>query len=148
MQKNESAADKVRILEAFILTEVAKRKPETDYIDYAANQIVEKNGLLHVNDLMQNIYMSRRNFERRFLKKVGLSPKYYARIRRISYLMNLIAGKKAVDWQHILYQCEFYDQSHFIKDFIQFTGRSPQQYLAENNELANYIEKPKQESLS
>ena len=31
----------------------------------------------------------------------------------------------------------------FIKDFKEFTGRSPQQYLKENTELANYVEKPK-----
>ncbi len=75
-------------------------------------------------------------------QKVGLSPKYLARIRRIGYLCNLIAGKKKVDWAKVFYECEFYDQSHFIKDFKEFTGRTPQQYLIENTVLANYVEKP------
>ncbi len=139
--------EKARLLEEFVLKEYNQRRPQTDFIDEAANLIVEKNGMLHIGDLMENIYMSRRNFERRFFKKVGLSPKYYARIRRMSYLMNLIAGKKKVDWSKLFYECEFYDQSHFIKDFIEFTGRTPQQYLEENAELANIIEKPHQENL-
>ena len=83
-----------------------------------------------------------------FFKKVGLSPKYYARIRRIGYLLNLAAGKKKVDWASLFYECEFYDQAHFIKDFEEFTGRTPQQYLKENTELANYVEKPKTKSLT
>lgn len=138
---------KAQLLEDFVMKQFEVSKPEPDYIDQAANLIVEKNGLLHVNELMETVYMSRRNFERRFLKKVGLSPKYYARIRRISYLTNLIAGKKKVDWAKIFNECEFYDQSHFIKDFLEFTGRTPQQYLEENKELANFVQKPKEQSL-
>ena len=73
---------------------------------------------------------------------MGLSPKYYARIRRIAYICNLISGKKKADWPRLFYECEFYDQAHFIKDFEEFTGRSPQQYLLKNAELANLVEKP------
>jgi AraC-like DNA-binding protein len=138
---------KAQLLEDFVMKQFEVAKPEADYIDQAANLIVERNGLLHVHELMETVYMSRRNFERHFLKKVGLSPKYYARIRRISYLTNLIAGKKKVDWAKIFSECEYYDQSHFIKDFIEFTGRTPQQYLEENKELANLVQKPKEQSL-
>ncbi|HEX2536168.1 MAG TPA: helix-turn-helix domain-containing protein [Chitinophagaceae bacterium] len=134
--------EKVRRLEAFVLRYFNERKPEPDAIDMAANRIVETNGMLHVPDLMEGIYMSRRNFERKFFRKVGLSPKYYARIRRMAYLMNLIAGKKEVDWPTVFSECEFYDRSHFIKDFMEFTGRTPQQYLEENQELARMVEKP------
>ena len=133
---------KVKLLEEFLLAHYERNHPGPDYIDYAANLIVEKNGMLQVSELMENVYMSRRNFERRFFKKVGLSPKYYARIRRIGHLMNLIAGKKKVDWSHVFSEYEFYDHSHFIKDFIEFTGRTPQQYLDENAELANMVDKP------
>lgn len=143
----EDEKQKAKILEAFVMQQYQSAHPTPDYIDEAVNMIIEKNGMLNVNDLLQNIFMSRRNFERRFFKKVGLSPKYYARIFRMSYLFNMIAGKKKVDWPSIFNQCAFYDQSHFIKDFVEFTGRTPQQYLDENRELANFIEKPKQQAL-
>jgi AraC-like DNA-binding protein len=134
--------EKVKLLEEFALFHYNQNKPQTDYIDYAANLIVEKNGMVHIADIMKDVYMSRRNFERRFFKKVGLSPKYYARLRRMSFLTNLIAGKRKVDWPSLFSQCEFYDQSHFIKDFKEFTGRSPQQYLEENTVLANFVARP------
>lgn len=134
---------KARILETFILEIFDHNKPEPDYIDLAANEIIEKNGMVDVVDLMKQVYMSRRNFERKFFKKVGLSPKYYARLRRMGYLMNQIAGKKKADWGALFSECEFYDQSHFIKDFIEFTGRTPQQYIEDNRELAHLVEKPK-----
>lgn len=133
---------KVYLLEKFVLQQVKQLAPKPDYIDEAANFIVERNGMLQVGDLLQNSCMSRRTFERKFFEKVGLSPKYFARVRRMSVLCNLIAGKKKVDWPRIFYECNFYDQAHFIKDFEAFTGRSPQQYLKENTELANYVAKP------
>lgn len=135
-------SDRMKLLEDFIMQQYRLRKPTPDYIDYAANQIIERNGMLQVTDLLKDSHMSRRTFERKFFQKVGLSPKYLARIRRLGYIINLIAGKKKVDWPKVFYECEFYDQSHFIKDFKEFTGRTPQQYLAENTILANYVEKP------
>lgn len=147
LRQQQSANERARLLEDFLLKHAVDPLPQPDAIDEAACQIVASNGLLHINDLIRNACMSRRNFERRFFKKVGLSPKYYARIRRMSYIGNLIAGKSKVDWASIFYTCEYYDQSHFSKDFIEFTGRTPQQYLQENRELAHFVKKPREEPL-
>ena len=146
--KISSEEQKVHLLEEFLMQQYRIQKPEPDYIDQAANFIVEHNGLLQVSDLLKDSCMSRRSFERKFFQKVGLSPKYYARVRRIGYLLSFVAGKRTADWPKIFSECEFYDQAHFIKDFKEFTGRSPQQYLKENTELANYVEKPKTETLN
>ena len=110
-----------------------------DVIDRAANQIVEKNGLVNINDLCEELFITRRNFERKFLKKVGLSPKYYARLRRIGNVCLQIASKKNIKWQDLYYEGDFCDQSHFIKDFTEFTGRSPTEYLATNQELIHHL---------
>ncbi len=146
--KISSEEQKVHLLEEFLMQQYRIQKPEPDYIDQAANFIVEHNGLLQVSDLLKDSCMSRRSFERKFFQKVGLSPKYYARVRRIGHLLSFVAGKRTADWPKIFSECEFYDQAHFIKDFKEFTGRSPQQYLKENTELANYVEKPKTETLN
>lgn len=143
----DTREEKVKLMEALLLHHYKIVHPEPDFIDTAANLIIEKNGILSITDLVKDSCMSRRTFERRFFHKVGLSPKYYARIRRISYLCNLIAGKRKVNWSEIFYEVEYYDQAHFIKDFEEFTGRSPQQYLQENLVLANFVEKPKTQSL-
>jgi AraC-like DNA-binding protein len=147
IKQAKSSTERIKLMEQFLLHHYKLNKPETDYIDQAANLIVEKNGMLNVHDLLKDSFMSRRTFERRFFQKVGLSPKYYARIRRISYVCNLIAGKKKVNWPEVFYEAEFFDQAHFIKDFEEFTGRSPQQYLRENTELANFVQKPKTQTL-
>jgi AraC-like DNA-binding protein len=147
VREADTATQKAKLLEELLLHHIKLNKPEPDYIDTAVNIIVEKKGMLHVYDLLKDSCTSRRTFERKFFQKVGFSPKYYARLRRIGYLCNLIAGKKKVNWPEVFLEAEYYDQAHFIKDFEEFTGRTPQQYLRENTELANFIEKPKTQTL-
>ncbi len=54
---------KARLLEDFVLKFYEANKPEPDYIDEAANKIVDSlYGLLNVNELMENIYMSSPEF--------------------------------------------------------------------------------------
>lgn len=138
-----TTSEQVQAMENFVLDQYGKNCPRPDAIDTAVEQIIKRRGMIDVAQLVQNSYMSRRTFERRFFQKVGLSPKFYARVRRISFICNAIAGKQEANWTDLLYDFEYYDQAHFIKDFEEFTGRSPQQYLKENRELARYVEKPK-----
>ncbi|GAC1589764.1 MAG: AraC family transcriptional regulator [Ginsengibacter sp.] len=136
---SQSPYDKYKVLEAFILGYYQQNKPEYDLIDQAANLIIEKKGKVDINDLSKKCFVSRRQFERKFLIKVGLSPKYYARLRRIGYICAQIAGKEKVNWQELYLQNDFYDQSHFIKDFTEFTGRAPEKYFFSNKELIHHL---------
>lgn len=106
---------------------------------YAGNEIVRSKGNIHVENLAKEACMSRRNFERKFLEEVGVSPKSYARLRRFGYTCSLMAGKRKMKLSDVFYKTGYYDQSHFIRDFKYFSGRSPKRYLGSNSELANYV---------
>lgn len=139
---------KARLLEEFLAETVDLAQACLDYVDIAANEIVDRNGLVQLNELIQKSCTSRRTFERNFFNKVGLSPKFFSRIRRIGYICNMIAGKKEVYWPKIYTENAFYDHAHFIRDFEEFLGRSPGQYIKENNELVHYVEKPSLSALT
>ena len=134
-------ASRVAVLDDFLNRQLLRRGNRFDRTDYVANLIVDKRGVLNVNELENELYVCRRQFERQFLQKVGVSPKYYARIRRVGYLCAELAAKRwhITDWQDLIYQCGYYDQSHFIKDFTQFTGKRPTVYLKDNAELTQYL---------
>ncbi|GAA4467547.1 AraC family transcriptional regulator [Nibrella saemangeumensis] len=134
-------ATRVTLLEQFLLYRLSLLKNPLNRTDYAANLIVEKRGVININELIGDLYICRRQFERQFLHKIGVSAKYYARIRRISYLCAELASNRwnVSDWHEIIYKAGYYDQSHFIKDFTGFTGKSPSLYVKSNIELANYL---------
>lgn len=136
-----SHTERIALLEQFLNLQFLRKKSEPDRTDYAANLIVEQRGVVNISDLMDELFVCRRQFERKFLQKVGVSPKYYARIRRIGVLCHELAKKRwqIADWQELIFQSGYYDQSHFIKEFTEFTGKSPSLYVKNNVELANYL---------
>lgn len=132
---------RVYLLEQFLTRQLSVRGTFFDRTDYTANLIVNRKGIVNVGDLMDDLFVCRRQFERQFLQKVGVSPKYYARIRRVGYLCAQLASQQwqVADWQDLIFTCGYYDQSHFIREFTQFTGKRPTLYLKDNLELARYL---------
>ena len=128
-------------LKDLIRTAVAKSKGGTPDIQKAANRIFEEKGQTHITELLEEVPMSRRNFERRFLEEVGVSPKTFAKIRRFGYTCSLMAGDRNVNLMDVLHKGGYYDQSHFIKDFKYFSGRTPRRYAKGNKELANLVDR-------
>jgi AraC-like DNA-binding protein len=138
----ESKSDQARILllEDLLLTRLKNTESYPDGVDRAARTIIDNFGNVTIDELLQDAFMSRRKFERHFLSRVGLSPKYYARIRRYGYICSLMAGQRSTSWDKLLYRAGYYDQSHFIKDFKEFSGKSPGHYLQTNLELAHQVQ--------
>ena len=71
--------------------------------------------------------LSERQFRRRFRAEVGLPPKLFERIRRFQ---RALAVMGTGTFAATAAACGYYDQSHLIRDFVQFTGASPSAWLA------------------
>ncbi|MBO0933351.1 DUF6597 domain-containing transcriptional factor [Fibrella aquatilis] len=136
-----TSSGRAALLEQFLNRQFLRRGDCFDRTDFAANLIVDKFGVLTVNELLDELYVCRRQFERQFLQKVGVSPKYYARIRRVGYVCAQLATQRwqIHDWQDFIFRAGYYDQSHFIREFTQFTGKRPTLYVKDNVELSHYL---------
>jgi AraC-like DNA-binding protein len=134
-------SQRISRLEAFLLGHLCRKSVSYSRVDYAADQIVSKHGMINLSEIIDEVFLSRRQFERKFLQQVGLSPKYYARIQRVSLVCALLAADRwqVNDWHDFIYRAGYYDQSHFIKDFVEFIGQNPSQYVKHNVELANFL---------
>lgn len=104
----------------------------------AVQYIQEKNGLIKLNELTELCKITERTLERYFKSYIGLSPKFYSRIIRFSSIFELIQEKN-IDWQDIVYRAGYYDQSHFIKNFKEFTGEDPTSYGFSEQNMANFF---------
>jgi AraC-like DNA-binding protein len=77
--------------------------------------------------------------QRQFLKRVGISPKTLARIVRVNYLLDKINREKAIDFQALVFDGNYYDQAHFINDFKAITGETPGYFFRRNLALTNVL---------
>lgn len=77
-------------------------------------------GALPVAALRQSSGVGIRQFERLFLTRVGMTSRMFARLARFRQALSMRGP-----WAEIAAACGYYDQSHLIRDFQQFTGMPP-----------------------
>jgi AraC-like DNA-binding protein len=106
-------------------------------VDAVITRIIREHGMISVTELTDVAHVGERQLENLFKKYVGLSPKLYARIIRFSYIFELIKEQKT--WSDLAYEAAFYDQSHFIRNFRDFTGENPADYQFDNKTMANFF---------
>lgn len=90
----------------------------------ATSYIVNSNGRVPVDQLANEIGISGRQLERRFLREVGLPPKLLSRILRFQQVFRAVEHP-AMNWAAVAADCGYFDQAHLIRDFRQFAGRTP-----------------------
>lgn len=107
-------------------------------VQQALQQILATNGLLTIQELMGSLDISERTLERHFKLHVGLSPKRYCRIIRHAYIFKVV-NEKSDNWAQVAYKAGYYDQTHFIKNFQEFTGEDPSKYGFDDKTFANFF---------
>jgi AraC-like DNA-binding protein len=139
--ESQTHQERINHLEGFLLGYLSRKNITYSRVDYAADLIVSNKGLINLSEIVNEVFLCRRQFERKFLYQVGVSPKYYARIRRVSLVCAQLAANRwqVKDWHDFIHQAGYYDQSHFIKDFVEFIGQNPSLYVKNNLELANFL---------
>ena len=75
--------------------------------------------------------LSRRRFIEVFVEEIGFTPKLYLRLQRFNRILHRVYGARAVDWSEIAYLHGYADQPHFNREFREFSGLTPSQYLAQ-----------------
>jgi AraC-like DNA-binding protein len=80
---------------------------------------------IRVPQLLKCLNVSERQFERRFVRAIGLSPHHYIRIVRFQEAVRLIKTNQFERLSDVAYDLNYVDQSHFIKDMKQFSGYTP-----------------------
>jgi AraC-like DNA-binding protein len=113
-----------------LLTDFLGRKLEqvsgTDPLIEDSLDFIQQNlGSVTINSLVKHVYLSKRQFEKRFVRAVGIPPQYYIRVKRFNEAMKLIDSGKYETLADVAYALGFFDQSHFIRDIKEFSGITP-----------------------
>jgi transcriptional regulator GlxA family with amidase domain len=84
----------------------------------------------------QKLFLCQRQFDRKFLERVGISPKQYLQVIRFDKAFRMKNRFPQKDWLTIALHCGYYDYQHLVKDYKEFTGYTPNQFLAIDNNAA------------
>nr|WP_295877320.1 helix-turn-helix domain-containing protein [uncultured Chitinophaga sp.] len=124
-----SHPQRVSILEAFLDQQLSRQENVQPPVFRAIQTIIETQGMSPVKQLAQDHYLSTRQFERQFRHYAGFSPKMFSRIARFHAAIRRY-GPNAPSLTQIALDCGYYDQSHFIHDFREFSGEHPKAFFS------------------
>jgi AraC-like DNA-binding protein len=89
-----------------------------------------------VGSLTEFFGLSERQLERKFKANFGHTPVQFLRIKRFENSLAYIQSKQGrTDWKlsDVAYDLNYTDQSHFIRDFKQFSNHTPMQFMGIDN---------------
>lgn len=98
------------------------------------NLIVKRDGLIRISELIEKTGYSSRYINVLFDRYLGCSVKQFCKNVKMHTLINDLNRTKFNSLLDFSIKYNFYDQSHFIHSFKEFTGFSPKEYIEKINE--------------
>ncbi len=121
--------DRVDIIEEFLLRQLRKNHHGDGATDEIIRHIRYSGGNGSVEDICSKFGLTRRTLERKFINTIGISPKLFSRISRFLNLCHHLENHSHKSLTEITYECGYYDQAHFIREFKAFSGLTPKEFF-------------------
>ncbi len=123
LKELSSIEQKFIVLESFLIQRIELTNFDSR-LPFAIATLKSKQHI-SLDKLSESLCISNRGLQKLFKKYVGMSPVYFRKIARFNHAANLILNSPDLSLSNVTYECGYYDQSHFIKDFKKFGGISP-----------------------
>jgi AraC-like DNA-binding protein len=123
---NEKEIDKIfEHIEHYFINYIKDNSFETSLVKYIDKHIDNP-----IDWLVHKSGYSHKHVTQLVKKQTGFSLKYLQRLHRFRKVLDAIQQQRQnISWTSITYDHGYFDQAHFIKEFIHFTGFSPAQYF-------------------
>ncbi|MFD8460366.1 helix-turn-helix domain-containing protein [Streptomyces antimycoticus] len=136
--EQRSWADRFAVLGTYLRERAAAGEdgaPVRSEVAEAWAWLARHRGAGTLTGLAEHVALSPRRLTSVFRAETGLSPKQAARLMRFQYARNTVVRSVAVgrapDLARVAAECGYFDHSHLVRDFRQYTGVSPTAWLAE-----------------
>ncbi len=129
----KNVKQRIEIIEIFLLERLNDKSTVENIVKTTVNALLSTKGNAPIKTILKDDLSKRRQLERKFAKQIGVSPKQLGKLIRLQSALKMLLNNEAESLTNIAYESEYYDQAHFIKDFKEFTGTNPKEFLGNEN---------------
>jgi AraC-like DNA-binding protein len=143
LSEQTNIQDKFSLLNAFFIKIIDRRTFTNNLIIQASlHLIIQKKGLVSVNQLVKYTGYTERHIERKFTESIGLNPKMFTNIVKLHSFLRYLKEKPSNNPITVIaYEAGYSDQSHLVKEFKKYTGMTPKEYVNKATKLTvNFVE--------
>lgn len=115
----------VVIAETFLSKQINRSVKEFHRLDHVSNLILKASENVNIEWLAKESCLSLRQYERKFIERMGISPKCFNKIVRFENAFRMKNKYPHLDWLTIAIHCGYYDYQHLVKDYKEFTQQTP-----------------------
>jgi len=119
----------------FVIEKILKKNDDECLFDLIIKRICNE-AIYKVKDLCSIIGYSERHLQRIMLLYTGFTTKEFLTLLRFER-SKLMINRLNDEMSSIAYDNDYFDQSHFIKDFNKYSGYSPKQYKTTMSDFYN-----------
>jgi AraC-like DNA-binding protein len=121
---------KVNVLETFLIDRLVRARKNQDKIalvEGLCDSICRNGESFNMERLAEEFGFSKRYIQKLFLNYVGISPNNFFSVQRFNKSLELVRSANR-SLTYIAYECGYYDQAHFIREFKSYTGITPSRF--------------------
>ncbi len=129
LRSTDGVPEVFRTLEEYLTSKLRSATRPHLAVDHAVEEFLRRPGARTISAVQNETGLSHTSFIRLFREHVGLTPSVFCRIQRFQSVLRQLETGQPVRWAEVAVSCGYFDQAHFIRDFREFSGLTPGQYL-------------------
>lgn len=126
---SKTADELVFKVDSILIQAMEGNRKNLRYILSVIDKIKHTGGTIPIKKLAESEYISERQLNRVFEETIGLSPKMFSRLVRINKAIKTYKDCIMSNFTYIAYESGFFDQSHLIREFNEFCGTTPSNFI-------------------
>jgi AraC-like DNA-binding protein len=129
LQEAKEKSEIVTMLSKYVNELIKNAAENIDHrVVLATNMILKSDGNIRINDLLDRLYITERTLERQFKKEIGVTAIQFTKIIQFHSSKRMISEDDYINLTDISFKSGYADQSHFIRNFKRFTGKTPKEF--------------------
>jgi len=127
-EAEKESVNRVKLIEHLLLDRLGDKKFHNNFIDVSIDMMNTSLGCAPISSIIKKLNVSERYFQKKFKLTVGITPSAYNRIIRFNNMFSNLDSQNENDYRTLSALFNYYDASHFSKDFKKYCGEKPKQF--------------------
>lgn len=129
----------IAVVEDYLLNKLRRLTADMHPIDTVASCLFTNPSRFSLDWLARQACLCPRQFDRRFIERMGVGPKLYSRVVRFYKAYQYKETHPKDDWLTIALLFGYSDYQHMVKDFKEFAHVTPNLWINQDNQSPERI---------
>jgi AraC-like DNA-binding protein len=141
LQELKTMEARVNLIEEFLINQLRRNYQKYDLlrIKDSIQRIDRAKGIISIDKLASQACLSRKQYERIFIKNIGITPKQFLKTVRFQHALWQKQQQSDINLGDLSFECGYYDQPHMNLEFKSLAGMTPKQFFAECEPFSDYF---------